>query len=291
MATRATGVCRQAWLGLILVCVSWTCSCAVSLGARVPVGAQGNRVASHSTAKALTLAASVAKRGAAKTTDAYVVQEGDTLWRIAYNHKIPLETVAALNNITTPQQLRAGARLQMPSSGAPAPARVAKLDSRDTLREKKSENETDSEINGGVVSRGLSRSETRIETIQPTKYPLRWPLDGVITSRFGQRSGRTHDGIDIGAPRGADVHAAADGEVLFSARHGGYGNLVVLRHNNGLVTVYAHHDVNLVQKGERVTQGQSIARVGATGRASGPHLHFEVRRGTLPENPLTFLPP
>lgn len=125
-----------------------------------------------------------------------------------------------------------------------------------------------------------------------TRYPLSWPLEGPITSRFGRQPGRNvHDGIDIRAPKGTKVKAAGAGEVLFASKHGGYGNLVVVRHDDGLVTVYAHHDVNLVHKGDRVKAGQYVGRVGQTGRASGPHLHFEVRRGVTPENPLRYLPP
>jgi lipoprotein NlpD len=124
------------------------------------------------------------------------------------------------------------------------------------------------------------------------RYPLRWPVSGAILSRFGEaREGHDHDGIDIGAPFGTKVCAAADGDVLYSELHGAYGNLVVIKHNGGVFTVYAHHEVNLVQKGQKVHAGDVIARVGQTGRATTPHLHFEVRKGSRPENPLQFLPP
>ena len=119
---------------------------------------------------------------------------------------------------------------------------------------------------------------------------LQWPLHGTITSRFGSRSGHSHDGIDIGAPPGTDVLAAADGEVVFADAHGGYGNVVILRHRNGLLTIYAHHERNLVRKGQEVRAGDPIARVGTTGKATGPHLHFEVRQGTRPQNPMRFSP-
>jgi murein DD-endopeptidase MepM/ murein hydrolase activator NlpD len=122
-------------------------------------------------------------------------------------------------------------------------------------------------------------------------YRLRWPVQGEITSRFGQRQGKAHDGIDIAAPRGAEVRAAADGEVLYAQSRGGYGNLVLIRHAGGLITVYAHNERLLVRRGARVRAGQVIAKVGSSGAASGPHLHFEVRRGVRAENPLRHLPP
>jgi len=113
----------------------------------------------------------------------------------------------------------------------------------------------------------------------------------MLTSRFGIRRGRRHDGIDIGAAEGALVHAAADGKVLYSGdQQRGYGNLIIIRHAGDMITVYAHNKVILVKEGERVQQGQVISRVGHTGRVSGPHLHFEIHKKSQPLDPLTFLP-
>lgn len=121
-------------------------------------------------------------------------------------------------------------------------------------------------------------------------YGLLWPVEGNITSRFGPRRGSTHDGLDIAAPLGTPILAAASGEVIYSGALRGYGNLVILRHREGYATVYAHTQKNLVKEGERVRRGQAIARVGQTGRASGPHLHFEIRKDNLARNPLRYLP-
>jgi murein DD-endopeptidase MepM/ murein hydrolase activator NlpD len=104
------------------------------------------------------------------------------------------------------------------------------------------------------------------------------------------RAGQRHDGIDIAAPEGAPVGAAADGVVIFAGDQAGYGALVILKHANDLVTLYAHNSRVLVKDGQRVSRGDPIARVGQTGRTTGPHLHFEVRQGTRPRNPLLFLP-
>jgi murein DD-endopeptidase MepM/ murein hydrolase activator NlpD len=122
---------------------------------------------------------------------------------------------------------------------------------------------------------------------------LSWPLDGgVVTSPFGIRTGKNHDGLDVAAPEGTPVHAAADGEVIYAGDElAGYGNLVVIRHAPGLATVYAHNRKILVSVGEHVARGATIAEVGHTGRATGPHVHFEVRVGEIPRNPRLFLPP
>jgi lipoprotein NlpD len=117
-----------------------------------------------------------------------------------------------------------------------------------------------------------------------------WPVEGQITSTFGPRNGSFHDGIDIAAPLGAQVLAAADGKVIFSDVLRGYGNVVIVRHAKGYLTVYAHHRANLVKEGQMVRQGDALAEVGQTGRATGASLHFEVRKDNLARNPLQYLP-
>ena len=100
-----------------------------------------------------------------------------------------------------------------------------------------------------------------------------------------------HQGIDIGGPAGTPIRAAEDGIVIFSDRGpGGYGVMVIVRHANGFHSIYAHNEKNLVKKGQKVRQGEAIALVGRTGRASGPHLHFEIRNRTVPKDPLFYLP-
>jgi murein DD-endopeptidase MepM/ murein hydrolase activator NlpD len=122
--------------------------------------------------------------------------------------------------------------------------------------------------------------------------PLTWPIAGPVNSPFGPRHGRFHAGIDIGAPKYDPVVAAADGLVLYAAAsHGPMGNTVVLQHDGDLLTVYAHLSRILTKEGMAVHQGDLIARVGSTGRSTGPHLHFAVRAGGTPVNPEDFLPP
>jgi murein DD-endopeptidase MepM/ murein hydrolase activator NlpD len=123
--------------------------------------------------------------------------------------------------------------------------------------------------------------------------PLRWPLASriVIGSSFGARDGRRHEGIDLPAPTGTPVYAAADGRVAYAGNGvRGYGNMVVLRHAGDLLTVYAHNAVLLVSQGAPVRAGDRIALVGQSGHATGPHLHFEVRAGQIPEDPMPLLP-
>ena len=114
---------------------------------------------------------------------------------------------------------------------------------------------------------------------------------GIVSSPFGIRNGVMHDGVDIAAPAGTPVNAADDGVVIYCGRLRGYGNVVILQHTQGYVTVYGHNQRNLVSDGQRVRRGQQIAELGSTGRASAPNLHFEVRCDNHPANPLAYLPP
>src|SRR5690606_21660856 len=119
---------------------------------------------------------------------------------------------------------------------------------------------------------------------------LSWPLRGRITSRYGPRWGRMHYGLDIAAPQGTPVRAAAAGVVTFAGWAGSYGRMVSIDHGGGVQTRYAHHSAILVKEGESVRQGQVIARVGSTGQSTGPHLHFEVLINGEHQNPEDWLP-
>lgn len=120
-----------------------------------------------------------------------------------------------------------------------------------------------------------------------------WPLKKIeVTSPFGNRGRRIHDGLDLKASEGTPVYAAQEGVVVHSgATIRGYGKMIVLKHpNSGLFTVYAHNSRNLVRVGSTIKKGQQIAYSGSTGRVSGPHLHFEIRDGMLAVDPLEILP-
>lgn len=118
-----------------------------------------------------------------------------------------------------------------------------------------------------------------------------WPVEGPLSSGFGRRDGRSHDGIDLAVAEDTPVRAACDGVVAYAGdgMHG-YGNLVILRHAGQLATLYAHNRGLLVRQGDAVARGQIIARSGATGHATAPHLHFEVRKDSIARDPLGYLP-
>jgi murein DD-endopeptidase MepM/ murein hydrolase activator NlpD len=200
----------------------------------------------------------------------HVVQAGETLAKIAKEAGIPLEDLLEINGLRRGQPLEPGQMIYV--LGRAGQASTIPADATPATTPLPAEAETRPEAN--------------------SKAPLRWPLaKPVLTSLFGKRWGRDHEGIDMGAPIGTSVKAAADGEVVYAGdRVRGYGNMVVIQHAGDLVTVYAHNSLLMVHVGDHVTTGQEISRVGATGHATGPHLHFEVRHKQEPQDPLQFLP-
>ena len=123
----------------------------------------------------------------------------------------------------------------------------------------------------------------------PSAAGFIWPVNGAVVSGYGLRWGRLHEGIDIAASTGTSIWAAAAGTVIYAGWLGGYGNLVVVDHGNGLSTAYAHASAILVAVGQTVSQGETLSLVGSTGNSSGPHLHFEVRVNGVAVDPLLYL--
>jgi len=201
----------------------------------------------------------------------HTVQKGQTLYRIAQVYEIDMEVLSRANHIRDTSKIKVGTQLWIPGA-----RRVLSIPTTSTPSDS---------------SRFRSASKKNIPTVRPRKGILIWPTKGTLTSGFGNRNGRRHEGIDIAAPKGTPINAAAAGEVVFSGwGPTGYGKMVILEHKNHLTTVYAHNSKILVKKGARVKQGQRISLMGSTGRSTGPHLHFEVRNDTEPQNPVKYLP-
>ncbi|MFA6028931.1 MAG: M23 family metallopeptidase [Elusimicrobiota bacterium] len=158
-------------------------------------------------------------------------------------------------------------------------------------------------VSAGVIpgAPGAARPPRPGAPAVPKTFPVpqytgawRWPMEaGVVSSEYGPRWGKFHHGLDLAADRGSPIYAAAPGEVAYAGdKLTGYGNVVFLRHDKEHVTIYAHNDALLVGVGDKVAQGQRIAKLGSTGHSTGPHLHFEMRvkdrsvppRGELPKS-------
>ncbi len=135
-----------------------------------------------------------------------------------------------------------------------------------------------------------SPDKNTVRTTEVRPFSLSWPVEGKIYSKYGPRRGRFHAGIDISAPRGTPIYAAAAGTVVRAAWRSGFGRSILIDHNNGVMTRYAHCDTTLCKAGDTVAAGQKIATVGRTGRTTGPHLHFEVVINGKHQDPEKHLP-
>lgn len=197
----------------------------------------------------------------------HVVAAGETVWRISKRYGVSVDVVRRVNHIDDVRELGIGQRLWIPGARDRGTSHLPPSVSRGPVGGA-----------GGACGPGKAVS-------------LGWPIQGKLTSKFGPRRGRRHDGIDLAARKGTPIRAAGSGRVIYSGSNlGAYGKVVVLKHRHDWATVYAHNRRNLVREGAFVEAGDVIAEVGDTGNATAPHLHFEVRQGNSPRDPLSCLP-
>jgi murein DD-endopeptidase MepM/ murein hydrolase activator NlpD len=142
----------------------------------------------------------------------------------------------------------------------------------------------------------LALQSRRSHGFQPLATPNLWPIEGNVTGAYGMRTdplsgegGEFHSGVDISAPIGTTIRATADGVVTFAAMEGGYGRLIRIDHGGGISTYYGHLSKFFVFAGQEVRRGEKIGAVGASGRVTAPHLHYEVRNNGTPMNPYRYL--
>ena len=195
------------------------------------------------------------------------VQRGDSLYRIGKAYGVSPETLARANGIKDAGRIEVGQVIVIPGAHRELPV--------------------------GIITPERAREDRPAPPELPRgASPFVWPVEaGLVSSPFGPRGDSHHDGIDISTPEGTPVRAARGGRVLYSDRLPGYGNLVILAHDQGYATVYAHNRENRRQVGDEVRQGDVIGVVGSTGKTSGPNLHFEIRKDNVARNPLYYLPP
>jgi murein DD-endopeptidase MepM/ murein hydrolase activator NlpD len=195
----------------------------------------------------------------------HVVKAGENLFRIGKAYDISVDELAKANRLKDPNQIFVGQKMFIPGASKQLPVdTIAPVDALPT-----------------------SRIPLPVEV---NDEPLLWPVSGTINSNYGPRGPSFHDGIDIAAAEGTPIQAIERGEVIYSDQLRGYGNIVIVRHQGGIVSVYAHNQVNLVREGQQVSRGEVIAKVGSTGRVTGPHLHLEIRKNNAAQDPLRYLP-
>ncbi|NLY43332.1 MAG: peptidoglycan DD-metalloendopeptidase family protein [Clostridiaceae bacterium] len=256
----------------------------------------------------------------------YTIKEKDTLWDIAIAYKISVDEILRINpgltenihpgqviNLSVPQPVLSIETREKVVYNEEIPYEVKEIkddsmyQGRRVVVEEgvKGEQKVEAEIiringieEGKDILTTVVLSEPKAQTERVGTKPLppkhgtgefRRPIYGVLTSRYGWRGREMHNGIDIAANTGDPIYAADGGKVIFAGRQGSYGLLVKIHHDNEYVTYYGHCSKILVKVGDRVAKGEVIAKVGSTGRSTGPHLHFEVRKNGVPQNPLDYL--
>jgi murein DD-endopeptidase MepM/ murein hydrolase activator NlpD len=240
----------------------------------------------------------VAAAGAAPSV--YVVNPGDTLLSIAHHHHVPLAELAKANNLDPSAKLKLGARLTLPGARTAAVAPAAAV----AAQPETAPPATKMAVATGAAPQSvhLAQATTKVEETPAESSPkaaeatgalptFRWPVRGKVITGYGaSTNGKANDGINVAVPEGTPVKAAEDGVVTYSGNElKGYGNLVLIKHANGYVTAYAHASELLVKRGDTIRRGQIIAKSGQTGEVGSPQLHFEIRKGTAPVDPLQFL--
>ena len=189
----------------------------------------------------------------------HTVEEGDTLVGIAEEYKVDVEAIiqCEYNELEEPYEIKVGQKLIVPGGKEPYIPRVVHAYS-------------------GPIPEGAARGTGSFG----------WPVSGIITQGYWDG----HRAIDIGAPEGTLVYAADSGYVVYAGWRGGYGQMLLINHGNGFETLYAHFSDYYVDAGQSVKKGELIGRVGITGRTTGPHLHFEIRKDGSSRNPFGYLP-
>lgn len=262
--------------------------------------------------------------GGKGTTKKYVVEQGDTIWKIAKDNGVSLENIAALNAGCDMDKLQIGQTINLSDSepylnvettvkvaadenipydtkyvndsnlykGQTKVVESGQYGINKIVREIKKLN--GKEVASSVISSALVKDPVSRVLAKGTKNlagtgKFLWPTSGHVSSPFGYRGREFHEGLDIAAPMGTPICAADSGTVVHSGRYAGYGNLIIINHGNGYQTYYGHCSKLYVSAGQSVQRGQKIGAVGMTGQATGPHCHFEVRVNGVQQNPLKYL--
>jgi murein DD-endopeptidase MepM/ murein hydrolase activator NlpD len=246
-----------------------------------------------------------ASKPVASASSVHIVNRGDTLNSIARRNHVPVAELARANNLDRSAKLSLGMKLTVPGAKsaavAPEAAPVAAAPAQQVAA--LTPPATRSVAGAPQQSARLAQATPQVEektapeaVVKPSEATgalptFRWPVRGKVITTYGAKTnGKSNDGINLAVPEGTPVKAAEDGVVAYSGNElKGYGNLVLVRHSNGYVTAYAHASELLVKRGDTIKRGQIIAKSGQSGEVGSPQLHFEIRKGSSPVDPLQFL--
>jgi murein DD-endopeptidase MepM/ murein hydrolase activator NlpD len=260
--------------------------------------------------------------GPVAQNSSYTVRQGESLATIARRHGLTHQELARHNNLSNPESLQPGQTIQLPAGAKPvalasadrgnagrrmplpavkpnrSAARVASASRRKTGEKPIRVASSSSALELPSRAKASTPKPQRIAHLGklPKPQPMsasqfRWPVRGRVISGYGTKpNGKHNDGINISVPQGTSVKAAENGVVAYAGSElKGYGNLILIRHSDDWVSAYAHNEELLVQRGEKVRRGQIIAKAGQSGTVRKPQVHFELRKGSRPMNPMKHL--
>jgi murein DD-endopeptidase MepM/ murein hydrolase activator NlpD len=224
----------------------------------------------------------------------HTMRAGESLYGVARQYRVALNELQRVNAITEPTRVRVGTVLRVPSRAQPAAAPRTQPVPMGPPPKTRLLNAPVEQEQQPAPERRVAALADRVTDASPAEASsgkFRWPVRGRVIAGFGKRSDGTHnDGINLAVPQGTEIHAVEGGKVAYAGNElKGYGNLVLIRHDNGWVSAYAHADQILVKRDDVIRRGQVIAKAGRTGTVDQPQLHFELRHGAKPVDPLPHL--
>ena len=234
------------------------------------------------------LEAPIVRRQVVARDTLYSVRRGDTLYSISKASNVTVSAIAQANSLRQPYSLSVGQQLLVPQARANSAIYAQAQSSQSRSGPAKIANVTSTPRDVGDIARTASYAPPAQLS---SSSQFNWPVKGAIIASYGSGDlGRRNDGVNIAAPAGTPVRAAADGEVVYRGSElDGFGNLLLVKHAEGYVTAYAHNDAMLVKKGDRVRKGQVVAKVGDSGAVTSPQLHFEIRQNLKSIDPIAML--
>jgi murein DD-endopeptidase MepM/ murein hydrolase activator NlpD len=223
-------------------------------------------------------------------TRTHKVAEGESLYGISRHHSVDTAQLASLNGLTPPYTIYAGQELRLPATAITGEPWA--LPEHTSAARRPEPNAVSAGEQKKLAGTPVPVPKPAIASPPPrSSGKFSWPAKGEVISKFGPKDGGLHnDGINIKVPEGTPVRSVENGVVAYAGNElKGYGQLLLVRHADGLITAYAHNSKLLVKRGDSVTRGQIIGHAGKTGSVSQPQIHFEVRKGTKALDPLTYL--
>ena len=211
----------------------------------------------------------------------HTIKEGESLWALSRGYNVSLEDIIEINDINPKTILYPGDEIFIPG--------VKKRIDKPIIIKSNDKNDKNNYKYRRAGKRVNPQKSKENYIAKEYKNKIIWPVNGVVITDYGLNGNFKSDGMDIAAPLGSEVLAVYDGKVIYSGNQPGYGNIIIIKHEKDMITIYAHNDKDLVKKGQIVKKGQKIATVGNSGNAVRYQLHFEVRKGVKAVNPNYYL--